>query len=348
MTLSFTTSKLRKMIPSISNCLKNLDKKMVGFGTNVDSFDDSNPIVKNIKELLGYNPNLILVQFAPKLAKLLKLSHYKSRNILFMRDLIDRISQNRQQLLANGDETEPTDFLQILINSSQDLNNDKTNDKYLTSDEMIAQCIMYFVAGYETTTKTISMVIYNIANNPDVQQKLYEEAKQYFIENKVIEFDAIKKLKYLNAVISETLRLYPVVPFIDRTANRDYKLGGGNDSSSSNSDAIISGKPITVPKDTIVHIPIWSIHHDPTLFNDPEQFKPDRFLDVHHNPYAYLPFGHGQRNCPGMLYALLVIKIAVLQSVYKYKFHPSNDSLQIDFIALLMVVKEVMISFEKH
>ncbi|XP_054158298.1 cytochrome P450 3A56-like [Oppia nitens] len=384
-TPTFSTGKLRKMLPSIINCLRNLDKNMskkissentntnnnnnklntdlkklfgaytmelliqVAFGVNVDGLDETNPIILNILEMLDYSPSAIVIQSAPKLARLLRLTFFNGRNIRFFRDMTVRIIAERrrrqQQLLAtttttDAEDTKPVDFLQIMLDSLLEANGDQTNGKYMTNDEFLAQCVLFLLAGYETTTSTISMVIYNIANSPRVQQKCYEEAKQYYNENKVIDYEVMQNLKYLDAVISESMRLYPVLPFFERQANRDYQLGTGGGSNG-----------ILVPKDTIVHIPVWSIQRDHHNYPDPDKFLPERFLGdtkhLDHHPYAYLPFGSGPRSCPGMRYAQLVVKLAILQSVYNYKFHPTTTPVQVDCVSMVLVPKEVKVLFEK-
>ena len=91
----------------------------------------------------------------------------------------------------------------------------------LSSDELTAQGILFFIAGYDTTSATLTHCFYHLATNPECQQKLYEE----LLTVNDFEYETLNKLKYLNAVISETLRLSPPLLRIDRVAREDYKLG---------------------------------------------------------------------------------------------------------------------------
>ncbi|CAG2122245.1 unnamed protein product, partial [Medioppia subpectinata] len=113
-------------------------------------------------------------------------------------------------------------------------------EKTLTNDELIGQCVLFFLAGYETSATTMSLCLNQIANHPEVQQKLYLESKKYFDEFKGVDYDELNSLKYLNAVIMETQRLFPAAFFLERAPNEDYELRGTG---------------ITIKKGHIVHIP---------------------------------------------------------------------------------------------
>ena len=111
----------------------------------------------------------------------------------------------------------------------------------------------------------------------------------------------------MDAVLCESLRLFPPATAVERQAGQDYLLGDSK---------------IKVPKDTIIHIATYSLHRDPDLFTDPEKFLPERFFPENrtHHPYAYLPFGAGPRNCLGMRLALMEAKLALMHAVYNFKF----------------------------
>jgi cytochrome P450 len=94
-------------------------------------------------------------------------------------------------------------------------------NRILSSDELTAQGILFFIAGYDTTSAAISHCIYYLSQNKDCQRKLYEELQTITDFN----YETLNKLKYLNAVIKETLRLAPPLVCIDRECLKDYKLG---------------------------------------------------------------------------------------------------------------------------
>ena len=124
--------------------------------------------------------------------------------------------------------------------------------------------------------------------------------------------DTIHTLKYLDAFVSETLRLYPTDTSIERIASHDYLLDD----------------TIKVDKGVIIHIPVYTLHRDPNNFPDPDSFKPERFLSENraYHPYSYLPFSAGPRNCVAKSLALLEAKLAILHSVYNFKFDTTDNT----------------------
>ncbi|GFR31809.1 cytochrome P450 3A8 [Trichonephila clavata] len=176
--------------------------------------------------------------------------------------------------------------------------------------ELVAQCIMFFIAGYETTAFTLSFATYMLALHPDIQDKLYEEIVDTLNStNGELTYEALQNMKYLDSIISETLRLYPPTIRLERMAVADYKLGDTG---------------ITIPKGMLINIPTYAMHRDPKLFPDPEKFDPDRFTAeerVKRDPYAYLPFGAGPRNCVGMRFALMEIKVCLALFIANFKIN---------------------------
>ncbi len=115
------------------------------------------------------------------------------------------------------------------------------------------------------------------------------------------------KLPYLDATIQETLRFYPPGSRLTRIAEEDYKL----------SDDLI------IPKGCLINVPTYSVHHSEEFYPEPEKFDPDRFLPEQkaaRDQYTYLAFGHGPRNCIGMRFALLEMKLVLAATLRKFKF----------------------------
>lgn len=176
--------------------------------------------------------------------------------------------------------------------------------KALTEEEALSQCIAFFIAGLDTISSVLAFTSYLLALHPDVQRKLQEEVDRCFTENgEEPSLADISKLKYLNCVISESLRLYPPAVRVERTACQDITLGNSG---------------IKLTKGCAVVIPVYAMHHDSEYFPDPEKFDPERFSDENIGtvrPYSYLPFGAGPRNCIGMRFALQALKTCLLHVV---------------------------------
>jgi cytochrome P450 len=188
-------------------------------------------------------------------------------------------------------------------------------NKTLDEEEILAQSVLFFSVGFETSSQLLAYCTYCLALNPDCQEQLHDEIEQTLSSNQgQIDYDIVSKMAYLDAVISETLRLYNPVLRMERQASEDYILG--------NTDIVIK-------KGMIVGIPVWALHHDPQYYPEPYAFKPERFSAENRErivPYTYLPFGAGPRNCIGTRFALLETKIALIKVLANYRFVPSKNT----------------------
>lgn len=150
----------------------------------------------------------------------------------------------------------------------------------------------------------ISFAAYEIAVNPHIQEKLQNEIDKVLKEtNDQLSYEAISGMKYLNAVINETLRKYPVQPGTDRLCVKDFELP----------PTLPNAKSYVVKEGMIIFLPVYALQHDPKYFPEPEKFKPERFLDEADqcNFNAYFPFGLGPRMCIGTKFALLETRIVL-------------------------------------
>ncbi|CAL1287238.1 unnamed protein product [Larinioides sclopetarius] len=150
-------------------------------------------------------------------------------------------------------------------------------------------------------------------------------------------YDAVREMKILDAVISETLRMHPPIATLERSAVENYALRNTG---------------IVVEKGMRVMIPIYGMHYDPEFFEDPEIFNPERFLeDPKHPQYAYLPFGSGPRNCLGMRFALLEIKVCLSNLLHHFRLKPhSNTKIPLEYRkdAPLLTLTELPLLVEKR
>ncbi|CAG2113397.1 unnamed protein product [Medioppia subpectinata] len=181
-------------------------------------------------------------------------------------------------------------------------------NKKLTMDEIVAQAWVFFLAGSETTSNTLGYGSYELALNPHIQDRLYDEVMSSVDSEGEISYDELAKLPLLDAVISETLRLYPSVVRLDRKAKVDYKLADTG---------------ITIEKGKCVEIPVYAIHHSEEYYENAHQFDPDRFMPQNRHKlvaYTYLPFGAGPHNCIGMRFALMEVKLAFVHIIQRFRF----------------------------
>ena len=203
------------------------------------------------------------------------------------------------------------DLLQLMMNV-----NDETTVEgasRLSDDEIEAQSVVFLLAGYDTSTNTLSFTLYHLAVNPHVQEKLRKEISEALESNaKKPLYEVAQNIEYLDCVIKESQRLCPPVVQVNRKCFEDYDLNG-----------------IHIPAGTEILIPVYSLHHDPDAWEEPEKFDPERFRgpakDARH-AFQFIPFGAGPRNCIGMRFALLEIKVALVRILMKYKFVQSPET----------------------
>ena len=235
---------------------------------------------------------------------LMRLSGIKSN---YFEGVVGEIIKSRRQQGLSVRK----DLLQLMMNA-----NDETTVEgvsRLSDEEIVAQSIVFLLAGYETSSNTLAFTLYFLAVNPDVQDKLRKEISEALESNaKKPLYDVAQNIEFLDCVIKEAQRLCPPAAQINRECSEDYDLNG-----------------IHIPAGTEITIPIYAIHRDPDAWEEPEKFDPERFRgpskDTRH-AFQFIPFGAGPRNCIGMRFALLEIKVALVRILVKYKFVQSPET----------------------
>ncbi|KAF4517611.1 hypothetical protein B566_EDAN002842 [Ephemera danica] len=177
-----------------------------------------------------------------------------------------------------------TAFLDLLLSASE-------NDPSLTDEEIRAEVDTFMFEGHDTTAMGMSWMLYYISAKPEVQEIFCGSDRDPNLSD-------LGKMKYLERVIKETLRLRPSVVTISRASDNNLKLEGYD----------------KFPAKTAIHVNIYNTHRNPEIYPEPEKFDPDRFLPencVGRHPYAYIPFSAGPRNCIGQKFAMLEMKAVV-------------------------------------
>lgn len=157
-----------------------------------------------------------------------------------------------------------------------------------TNDDIVAQCVVFFLAGFDTISNTVSFMFHELAVNPDIQMQLYSEieAVKKELNGQQLNYETLQKFKYLDMVLSESMRRWSTVPVSDRICTKAYVL--------ENND----GTKVQVkPGDSII-IPVYALQMDEKYFKNAEKFDPERFSDANKtsvHPGTYMPFGLGPR-----------------------------------------------------
>lgn len=232
-----------------------------------------------------------------KFFRTMVLGNIKTReeNGIFRPDMINLLMEVKQGVYKQNDEEES--HANIGFATVEESNVGKaTVKREWNDDEIVAQCFLFFIAGFDTSSTLLSFMGYELATNPAIQQKLYEEIVEMneTLSGKPLNYDSLQKMQYMDMVLSETLRMWPPAGLTDRFCVKDYVYNDGN-------------TKFVMEKGRFFWIPIFALHHDPNYFPNPETFDPERFGNDNKDniiPGTYLPFGVGPRNCIG-IHALL-------------------------------------------
>lgn len=289
------------------------------FGIKVNSFaEPENDFYMNVKKVLDLfsfrrGMNLIAGVVCPSVAHAFNLRVFdekitnKLRNIIldtmetreknhiYRPDMINILMQVRKGTLEHEEKLNDTLDGFATVEESE-IGKASVTRKW-NDDEVIAQCLIFLLAGFETSATMLTFTAYEIAINPDVQQKLFEEISKVNenYSGKSVTYDMIQKMKYLDQVVSETLRMYPAAVMIDRLCVKDYILNDGDKLN------------FKIEKGSAILFSTYSIQRDPKYYPNPNRFDPERFNDENKKniiPGTYVPFGVGPRNCIGMCYKI--------------------------------------------
>ncbi|XP_044762892.1 cytochrome P450 9e2-like [Coccinella septempunctata] len=318
------------------------------FGVQCDSLrDGENQFYINGKratDFSGFVKNLKFVLHAvlPKLSKLLKATffdkeisdffrgvvrdslEYRESNKIDRPDLINLLLQARRDPPEEEVKLEETNF--AAVKEHMDIKSSRTRGKLdMSLDDITSQALIFFFAGFETVSTVMCFVAYELAVNHDVQLRLREELDEFRNSGRKFSYEGLAKLPYLDMVLSETLRKWPPTPATDRQCNKTYTI-----------DPELDGeKPLRIDAGDIIMIPIWGLHRDPKHWDNPDRFDPERFSAENRHkvdPYVYVPFGVGPRNCIGSRYAITEVKVVFFELLARFEILPVGKSC-IPFVA---------------
>ncbi|XP_030549330.1 cytochrome P450 714C2-like [Rhodamnia argentea] len=180
------------------------------------------------------------------------------------------------------------------------------------SSVIVDNCKAMFLAGYETTATATTFALVLLAHHPEWQERVRAEAVE-ILGNQAPNMEKLHKMKLLNMVIYETLRLYSPGPFVTRETSEEMKFGD-----------------FAIPKGVNVYLPSSLLHQDPANWgDDAHKFHPERFANGISSackvPYLFVPFGTGIRTCVGQNFALTELKIVLSLLLSKFIFSLSPE-----------------------
>ena len=163
-----------------------------------------------------------------------------------------------------------------------------------------------FTGGTETTATTIEWTMAELVRNPSIMKKAQDEVRRVIGNKSKLDETDIAHLQYLKCIIKETLRLHTPVPLlVPRKTSTNVKLGGYD-----------------IPSKMTVYVNAWAIQTDPKLWDQPEEFLPERFLkssdDFKGQDFHFIPFGGGRRGCPGMTFGIASAEYVIANLLYHF------------------------------
>ncbi|KAK0096947.1 hypothetical protein PV326_003798 [Microctonus aethiopoides] len=330
LTPAFTTGKLKQMVELMIECTEQFEKylhEQVGEGNIIECREASAKYATDVigSCAFGLNMNALTKEdcefrimgrklfqptflqmisrlfriYSPKLYKFLRLKSVPPKDAKFFIDTIKTTIEYREK--NNIVRHDLVDILKDIKNNQDDI------DFEFTEALLASQAFVFFIGGFETSSTTISFALYELANVPEIQDKLRTEIKDLLKNNNgKLSYDVINEMKYLNLVLQEAMRKYPALYIVSRKSSKPYK---------------IPGYDVILPKDTLIDIPIYSIQYDERYYPNPHEFIPERFSEGNNNRnrMAYLPFGAGPKKCIGGRFAMYEVKLGIITVIKNYK-----------------------------
>ena len=275
------------------------------FGVNCNSFSDHNSQFATMAaKLMGFHP-LVMIRFLAETILPKSIAtwcpDYSLKIGAFFEDVVIKTIAHREK---NPSSTR--DFLQLLMDTK-----DKDGKRVLSDSSMVAQSVLFLIAGYDTTSTLLTFAAYCLALDQEIQQRVQQEVDEAIARHDGLTYDAVMDMPYMDRVMAETLRMYPPATRMERVCTKDYTLPGTN---------------VHIPAGTLVMLPVFVMHRDPDHYPDPLTFDPDRFLPEEkekRHPCAYLPFGSGPRNCIAQRFALFEAKVAMASILKELTLKPT-------------------------
>ncbi|XP_060071023.1 cytochrome P450 4F1-like [Ylistrum balloti] len=215
------------------------------------------------------------------------------------------ISERRKSLAADSSvlKKRHLDLLDIMLTAKDE------HGIGLTDREVRDEVDTFLFEGQETPNSAVSWAIYALAKYPKEQEKVYEEVTRVLGDRQNVEWDDTKEFTRMSLFIKETLRMFPPVPFLVRVTTAEMDIDG-----------------VTIPVNTEINVMIFVMNHLEEVWDQPLEFRPDRFAgESNRDPYSYVPFAAGPRNCIGQVFALTEMKVMLARIVQRFRILPEPN-----------------------
>ena len=367
MTGVFTSGKLRLMTKHITNVGLNFEKyiddsadkgievetkeaggKMTldsiataGFGIEENSFENPKNRFREMTLTLvgapGYTsvwnmPKILIMMILPFVGKLFGWSMMSKTATNFFVDIITRTYQQRKESKMRRNDV--IDVMVDELHKSEESPQEKTYESDFEKDAaidttglasikdsgkdditlIIANVLIFFFAGFETTSTGFTIICHKLAIFPECQEKVLDEIDTVIGDDEDVTYEKIQNLKYLDLFITEAFRYSNLLPSVERQCTKDYNLPGTN---------------YIIQKGRFVKVFVEKMQMSDSNFKNPKEFDPENYLPENKpNKFATMLFGQGPRNCIGMRYALLTLKIGIVYMLRAHRLLRSTNTPQ--------------------
>ncbi|PWA99041.1 cytochrome P450 93A3 [Artemisia annua] len=223
--------------------------------------------------------------------------------------VIERILEEHDEARKNKKTGQVVkDLLDILL----DIEQDESSEIKLTRENIKAFVLNLIVAGTDTTATSLEWAMAELINHPNIMKKAAQEIHQVVGKKRLIQESDIPNLPYLQAIVKETLRLHPSFPVIPRESPQDCIVAGYH-----------------IPAKTNIFINVWAINIDPNHWDNPHEFRPERFeenmLEARGQHFHLLTFGSGRRMCPGISLAQHILHTTLGAMIQCFEWKAGKD-----------------------
>ncbi|KAG8634870.1 xanthotoxin 5-hydroxylase CYP82C4 [Manihot esculenta] len=222
------------------------------------------------------------------------------------------LKEHKEKRLKGVIKEEEQDFIHVMLSLM-----DEGEISAKEADNIIkGTCLSLILGSNDTTVATLTWALSLLLNNPGILKKAQDELDIQVGKHQQVEEPHVKNLAYLQAIVKETLRLYPATPVsVPREAMEDCIIASFH-----------------IPAGTRLYLNLWKLHRDPSIWTNPLEFQPERFLnehaslDVRGRDFEYLPFGSGRRMCPGVSFAVQVLSLTLARLLHGFELMSVSDS----------------------
>ncbi|XP_076806894.1 cytochrome P450 4F2-like isoform X2 [Clavelina lepadiformis] len=234
------------------------------------------------------------------------------KKVLEKTGINDTKRENRKQMLKYRGKN-ALDFLDILLQTRDE------DGKGLSDREIRDEVDTFLFEGHDTTSSGITWSLYNLAKYPALQEKCRSEVLSVVGTKEDVEWEDLAKLTYLTMFIKEDLRLYPPVPMIGRRLENSLPIRS----------KLHSPQETKIPSGVNTAFSIFMLHRHEQVWENPKEFNPERFTKENcakRNPYEYLPFSAGPRNCMGQNFAMNEMKVVLAQTLRRFELYLDGET----------------------